>query len=237
MPMSMDRRRFLRLAGLGAASLAMPRLTFAAGAKGKPNVLFIAVDDLNDWIGCLGGHPDARTPHMDALAKRGVLFANAHCAAPMCNPSRAALMTGIRPSTSGVYANSQPWRPPLKDAVTIPQHFMAHGYRAIGSGKIYHGSFPDPASWNEYWPDQRKNRPGDPMPPNPPLNGIPNAAHFDWGPVDADDEDMGDWKVADWTREQLGKKPDQPTFLACGIFRPHLPWYVPKKYFDLFPPE
>ena len=240
-----DRREFMRWTGLGAASLAIGRAASAAAVRGgppdeakrKPNVLFIAVDDLNDWIACLGGHPDTKSPNIDRLARRGVLFRNAHCPAPLCNASRAALMTGIRPSTSGVYTNSQPWRPPMKDAVTLAQHFRAHGYRAIGTGKIYHGRFPDPPSWDEYWPDQKKNRPGDPLPPKRPLNGIPNTAHFDWGPVDVKDEDMGDWKVADWACKQLSKKHDKPLFLAVGIFRPHLPWYVPKKYFDMFPPE
>ena len=234
---SLDRREFLRLAGIGAASMAMSRFGLAAEGGAKPNVLFIAVDDLNDWIGCLGGHPDAKTPNFDALAARGVLFTNAQCAAPLCNASRAALMTGIRPSTSGVYYNSQPWRPPMKDAVTLPQHFMAHGYEAIGGGKIYHGAFPDPPSWHDYFPSQKQNKPPDPVPPNRPLNGIPNTAHFDWGPVDAGDEEMGDWKVADWARKQLSKKHDRPLFLGCGIFRPHLPWYVPRKYFDMFPPD
>ena len=112
----------------------------------KPNVLFIAIDDLNDWIGALGGHPQAHTPHLDKLAKRGVLFTRAYCAAPSCNPSRVALMTGILPSTSGVYNNSQPWRDALPKAVTLPQHFTAHGYWSAGSGKIYHGRYPDPAS-------------------------------------------------------------------------------------------
>jgi arylsulfatase A-like enzyme len=230
--------------------LALPRLGLAAGAASseapaRPNVLFIAVDDLNDWIGCLGGHPDTRTPNFDALARRGVLFTNAHCAAPLCNPSRAALMSGIRPATSGVYLNSQPWRPVMKDVVTLPQHFMAHGYEAIGGGKIYHGAFPDPASWHDYFPSQKQNKPPDPLPPGRPLNGIPNTAHFDWGPVDVPDEEMGDWKVADWARSQLSKKHPpstgsgqaRPLFLGCGIFRPHLPWYVPRKYFDMFPPE
>lgn len=242
MSSSMNRRRFLHLAGVGAASLALRRIE-AAGAAAKapggdrPNVLFLAVDDLNDWIGCLGGHPDAKTPNFDALAARGVLFNNAHCAAPLCNASRAALMTGIRPSTSGVYFNSQPWRPPMKDAVTMPQHFMAHGYEAVGGGKIYHGSFPDPPSWHDYFPSQKQNKPPDPMPKGRPLNGIPNTAHFDWGPVDAPDEQMGDWKVADWACKQLSKTHDKPLFLGCGFFRPHLPWYVPRKYFEMFPPE
>jgi arylsulfatase A-like enzyme len=207
--------------------------------KDGPNVLFIAIDDLNDWVGCLGGHPDVKTPNLDRLARRGVLFTNAYCAAPACNPSRAALMTGIRPSTSGVYHNSQPWRrsPVLKDAVTIPQHFMAHGYKAVGSGKIYHGRFPDPPSWNEYWPSQTTNRPADPLPPRDklPLNGLPKTGHFDWGPVDVPPEMMGDWQVADWVIGQLAQSHDKPFFLGCGFFRPHLPWYVPQKYFDMYP--
>ena len=232
------RRRFLGSVGAGAASLALSSCAFTAErGHDKPNVLFIAVDDLNDWIGCLGGHPDTRTPNLDRLAKRGVLFTNAHCAAPACNPSRAALMTGIRPSTSGVYTNPQPWRPPLKDAVTLPQHFMAHGYYAEGGGKIYHGRFPDPPSWKAYFPSQKQNKPPDPMPPKRPLNGIPNTAHFDWGPVRVKDEEMGDRKVADWACGRLAEKRDEPFFLGCGFFRPHLPWYVPPKYFDMFPPE
>ncbi|MBN2129762.1 MAG: sulfatase [Sedimentisphaerales bacterium] len=237
----MNRRTFLRLATAGVATTLVP--TFAtpgqAGAGNRPNVLFIAIDDLNDWIGCLGGHPDVKTPNLDRLASRGVLFTNAHCSAPACNPSRASLMTGILPSTSGVYTNPDPWRksPVLKNAVTIPQHFMAHGYRAVGGGKIYHGAFPDPPSWQEYFPSQTKNKPEDPMPEGRPLNGIPRTAHFDWGPVPVKDEAMGDWKVADWAIGELKKKHDKPFFLGCGFFRPHLPWYVPQKYFDMYPAD
>jgi len=203
-------------------------------AADKPNVLFIAVDDLNDWIGVLSGHPQSVTPHIDRLAARGMLFTRCYCAAPACNPSRAALMTGIRPSTSGVYHNSQPWRAGLPQAVTLPQHFMAHGYRALGSGKIYHGRFPDPPSWNTFFPSKTKQKPSDPLPKKRPLNGIPQTAHFDWGPLDVDDSQMGDVQVADWVIQQLGRKQPGPFFLACGIYRPHLPWYVPRKYFDRF---
>jgi len=130
----MNRRDFLKLTATGVATLTLPHIAFSAKSKNKPNVLFIAIDDLNDWIGCLGGHPDVRTPNLDRLARRGVLFTNAHCSAPACNPSRASLMTGILPSTSGVYHNPDPWRKStaLSKAVTIPQHFMAHGYTAVG---------------------------------------------------------------------------------------------------------
>ncbi|MDP6468556.1 MAG: sulfatase [Pirellulaceae bacterium] len=204
----------------------------ADAASKRSHVLFIAIDDLNDWIGCLGGHPDCRTPNIDRLAGRSVLFTRAYCAAPACNPSRAALLTGIRPSTSGVYLNSHPWRPALPKAVTLPQHFSAHGYRSIGGGKIFHGRYPDDASWQFYF-----KKAGDPVPPNRPLNGIANTAHFDWGPLNVADRTMDDHRVVDWAIGALGRKPSQPTFIACGIFRPHLPWYVPQKYFDQFPLE
>ncbi len=116
----------------------------AAHAADRPNVLFIAVDDLNDWIGPLGGHPQAKTPNLDRLAARGVTFTNAHCQAPMCNPSRTSLMTGKRPSTTGVYA-LDPWfrtAEPLKDLVTFPQHFQASGYVTMATGKLHHDGFP-----------------------------------------------------------------------------------------------
>ncbi|MBT4484996.1 MAG: sulfatase, partial [Candidatus Latescibacteria bacterium] len=235
-----NRRDFLKIAGTGSAALWNVNTARSASIKSdKPNVLFIAIDDLNDWIGCLGGHPDVKKPNIDSLSQRGVIFTNAHCAAPACCPSRTALMTGIRPSTSGVYTNAQPFRQSkvLKNAVTIPQHFMAHGYHSLGTGKIYHGIYPDPPSWDDYWPSQMKTRPEDPMPENPPLNGIPNTRHFDWGPVDVSDEKMGDRQVADWTVRQLHRNHEKPFFLACGFYRPHLPWYVPQKYFDMYPPE
>jgi arylsulfatase A-like enzyme len=226
----MQRRQFL--SALSASALLQAQGT-------KQNVLFIAIDDLNDWVSCLGGHPDARTPNLDRFTSRGMLFTNAHCAAPLCNPSRAALMTGIRPSTSGIYDNSQPMRksPVLKEAVSLSTHFMQHGYRVVGGGKIYHGAFPDAASWHEYFPDQVKNKPNDPVPDKRPLNGIPNAAQFDWGPVRVPASEMGDFKVVDWAVKELNKPQSKPLFLACGLFRPHLPWYVPPKYFDMFPLE
>lgn len=225
----LSRRAFL------AASATMPG--YFAAPRSRRNVLFISIDDLNDWIGCLGGHPDVRTPHLDRLAASGVNFTNAHCAAPLCNPSRASLMTGISPSTSGVYDNPQPMRrsPVLANAVTLAQHFRAAGYSVTGGGKIYHGSFPDPQSWDSYFPDQGPYRSPDPVPAKLPANGIPKTAHFDWSPLDVPDSEMGDYKVAEWAREQLGRRHEKPFFLACGIYRPHLPWYVPRKYFEMYP--
>jgi len=145
-------------------------------------------------------------------------------------------MTGIAPYQSGVYLNSQPWKPPLKDKTTLSQHFMQHGYAAIGSGKIFHGRYPDPDSWHEYWPSQTENRPDDPKPDVESLSRL-NRRQFDWGPLDVADEEMGDTQVVDWVIGQLQVKHESPFFLACGIYRPHLPWYVPREYFEEFPVE
>jgi len=231
----MTRRDFLQstaLAGVGGFMLSNRVLEVQVTHK-PYNVLFIAIDDLNDWIGCLGGHPDAKTPNLDRLAEMGVLFTNAHCSAPACNPSRASLMTGILPSTSGVYQNQDRWRDFLPDAVTLPQHFMANGYKAIGRGKIYHGNWQDsPGGWDEYI-----SKGSDP----PPLKTDPRymnpISNIEWGPVDGTEEDMDDYKVAVWAAEQLGKKSDDPFFLACGFYKPHLKWCVPAEYFDMFPPD
>jgi arylsulfatase A-like enzyme len=196
----------------------------------RPNVLFIAVDDLNDWTGFLDGHPGVQTPNLDRLASRGRAFTRAYCAAPACNPSRTAALTGRRPSTTGVYHNNQPWRPVLKDAVTLPQHFAAAGYRVAGGGKIFHNSFDDPASWPERFPVRRN-----PEPDDRPVNGIAGAAHFDWGPLDVPDSAMGDHQLVSWAADWLEQPQDRPFFLAVGLTKPHLPWYVPRAYFDRHP--
>jgi arylsulfatase A-like enzyme len=209
----------------------------------RPNVLFISVDDLNDWIGCLGGHPQARTPNIDRLAASGVLFTNAHCAAPACNPSRTAIMTGLSPHKSGLYSNRQKMREVLPDAELMPKYFSRHGYWSAGSGKILH-YFIDAKSWNEYYPPKEKEDPfprtlyPKKRPVSLPRGGPWQYGETDWAPLDATDEEFGgDWLVSKWIGEQLQKRHDKPFFLACGIYRPHEPWFVPKKYFDLFPIE
>jgi arylsulfatase A-like enzyme len=193
----------------------------------KPNVLFIAVDDLNDWIGPLDGYKGVKTPNIDKLAKREMNFIKAYCPAPVCNPSRAALLTGVRPSTSGVYQNWQPWRLALPDALTLPQYFMQHGYEAVGISKIFHDAYNDSASWHKYYPQLRQI-----TPEKRPLNGFGN---FDWGPIEASDEDMADYKHVQSGIDFLNEKHDKPFFLAVGIKRPHLSWWVPQKYFDMYP--
>ncbi|MDB5241650.1 MAG: Choline-sulfatase [Spirosoma sp.] len=210
------------LLGLLAANF-----TSSAQSAKKYNVLFVAVDDLNDWIGPFGGYKGIKTPNLDKLAQRGIVFKKAYCSAPACNPSRASLLTGIRPSTSGVYHNNQPWRPVLPDAVTLPQYFTANGYAVFGAGKIYHDTFNDSASWPAYFPVPRS-----PIPAKAPVHGF---EHFDWSPVSATDEEMGDYSIVNQGIDFLKKDHDKPFFLAIGLTRPHLPWYVPQKYFDMYP--
>lgn len=204
----------------------------------QPNVLFIAVDDLNDWIGVLGGYPGVKTPNLDRLAQRGMLFTRAYTAAPACNPSRVALLTGIRPSTSGVYHNDQAWRPVLPEAVTLPQLFMAHGYQVVGAGKIFHGRYPDDPSWHQYLP-----RGPDPQPDEKASQDPQNrAGGIIWGALDVPDEEMDDYRMVSWVIDYLKKKSrpgadQRPFFAACGIFRPHMPWQVPRKYYEMYPLE
>jgi arylsulfatase A-like enzyme len=203
-----------------------------AAAQSKPDVLFIAVDDLNDWTSYLGGHPQTKTPNIDRLVARGTAFTNSHCAAPACNPSRAALMSGLRPWQTGIYTNGDPAQGVLKDVNTINRHFLANGYNTLGGGKIYHGygSEGRTDSWTEWAglfssiKEHEEN-----------LNGL-NRGHFDWGPVDAKTSDMGDHKLTDWAINHLKTAPaDKPLFLAVGYVKPHLPWYVPQEYYDRFP--
>jgi arylsulfatase A-like enzyme len=134
---------------VGAALCA---LTGVANAASRPNVLLIVIDDLNDWVGHLGGHPQAKTPNIDALASRGVRFTNAYTASPECNPSRAAMFSGKRPSTSGIYNNTVDWRPHLPPALMLPTQFRKAGYLVAGSGKIYHHNKERPTDWDRYSP-------------------------------------------------------------------------------------
>ena len=222
---------------------------FVQAKEAKPNVLFIAVDDLNDWVGKLGGHPQARTPNMDLLSSRGLLFTKAYCSAPSCNASRSSVLTGMRPSTTGIYINSHDWRQAsiLKNAVTLPHHFKNSGYLTMGAGKLFHAhtffdkknleGYSDPDAWNTYFPSKTQQMPEEVVPETWPVNSSKKfyRGHFDWAPLQISNLDMADAKVVDWASKQLAKTHKKPLFLSVGIYRPHVPWYVPKKYFDRFP--
>lgn len=214
--------RSLRFLGLflltcSAANAAEPK---------KPNILFIAVDDLNDWVGFLDGNRQTITPNLDRLAARGVKFNRAYCAAPLCNPSRAALMTGVRPFTSGVYTNGNDWRPVISEDLPLTTTFRKAGYHVAGAGKIYHEAFARRSEWDEYLPNPGK----DPEP-----TGDTGVGGIKFAPLDCKDEDLREWKVVNYSIEQLQKKHDKPLFLAVGLFKPHMPWNVPRKYYDLHP--
>ena len=203
----------------------------AADAK-KPNVLFIAVDDLNHWVGHLGRNPQTKTPNIDRLAKMGVTFTRAYCAAPVCNPSRAALMSGRRPGETGVYDNGQDWKPAIPKEQTLTTQFLKGGYHVLGAGKIYHSSDHRDGEWTEYF--ARDGSPGLKLHPSAKDDGV---GGIKFGPLANPDEDMPDYKVASYGIQQLGKQHSKPFFLAIGFAKPHLPFSVPKKYFDQFPLE
>ena len=208
--------------------------TIHAKQATKRNVLLISVDDLNDWVGCMGGHPQAKTPAIDSLAKRGTLFANAHCQSPVCNPSRASLLTGRYPHSTGIYFLSPGYQaaPVLKGVKTLPERFADDGYAVMGVGKIFHsrgnqvfnkvGEYG--GSMGGFGPRPKKKIS---QPHGHPL--------WDWGAFPDSDKQMPDYNVANWAIERLEKDYDKPFFLAVGFWRPHVPMFAPKKWFDLHP--
>jgi arylsulfatase A-like enzyme len=192
----------------------------------KPNVLFIAVDDLNHWVGYLGRNPQTKTPNIDRLARRGVRFTHAYCAAPVCNPSRAALMSGLRPATTGVYDNDDDWRRAIPQDRCLTAAFRGAGYTVRGAGKIYHGSFPRRGEWDDYLQDEGRE---------PKPAGDTGVGGIKFAPLDCRDEDLREWKIVQYGIDELSKAHDRPLFLAIGLHKPHMPWNVPRKYFDLHP--
>ncbi len=221
----------------------------AAQSK-KPNVLFVSVDDMNDWIGCLG-HPQAKTPHIDRLARQGVLFSNAHCASPLCNPSRTALLTGQRASTTGIYNNDQFWRASLPNAVTLPEYFRRHGYYSAGAGKVFHhtaGNNP-PNQWDDFqlqvfddpWYRRADWYPWNkrvPAPPGHPFNGLRDfQGEFDWGTLNQEDSAYGDQRAIDYGIRHLERSHTKPWFLSIGLWHPHIPMFSPQRFWDLYPKD
>lgn len=226
--LTMKAARFLLLVALFTAAP-----VFAA-APAKPNVLFIALDDLRDWIGHLGKNPQVKTPNIDRLAKMGVTFTRSYCAAPVCNPSRAALMTGLRPSTSGVYENNGDWRTVIAEDKPLTATFRKAGYFVCGSGKIYHGAYDRRSEWDDYLENEGGGKAEKKLSPQAKNDGV---GGIKFAPLDCADSDLPDYRITDYGIAQLGKKHDKPFYLAVGLHKPHMPWNVPQKYYDMFPLE
>ena len=243
----------------GGGSAPAPRKR--APTEKRANVLFLIADDLNSWIGPLGRQPDARTPAIDALARRGTLFSRAYCAAPYCNASRMSLFTGCAPTTTGVYHDEPFWEAPFRRRTYI-EAFKDAGFHTFGAGKVFHGGYDyaragasasreaewvtisnAPGLWDHFETSVRE-----PLPAARPLNGLfdfsrfaevpPMYHNFDWGPLpDEAEAAMPDEFVCRSVSAFLAGAPPEPFFCAAGLRKPHLPWHVPKRFFDLYDPE
>lgn len=238
--------------------LALGAHVLLAGQSGTtPNVLFIAIDDMNDWTSYLQGHPQARTPNMDRLVGDSVRFTHAYCNAPSCNPSRASVMLGKHPNSTGFYSNPSPpgFRPATgntsidlrkyyPDKLTIPQFFQQHGYSTFRTGKIYH-------YWGD-WADMNVKKKdlsfevhswggGKPLKPSTYLSGIDfgwsftksgKLSYMDWGAIDLPSSKFGEYGRASTVIKEIKREHTKPFFAALGFYLPHLPWYYPQEILD-----
>lgn len=225
----------------------------------KPNILFIVADDLNAWIEPLGRHPQVRTPNINRLAAKGTVFTRAYCAAPYCNASRMAVFTGCLPQTTGIYSNEIFWGAPARRKTFI-EHIRNEGFYCFGAGKVFHGVFDykeatknkssqaiwrevenRPELWDEFYPPQ-----SEPLPPGRPLNRMFDFAKlaeipdwnylFDWGIIpDEMEDETTDARAVARTVDFLRQPQRSPFFCAVGLYKPHLPWYIPKRFVDQYP--
>lgn len=220
---------FLILSVLGATNASCQKTD-------KPNVLFITIDDMNDWTSVFDENNPIKTPNIEKLADRGVFFNKAYCSSPACNPSRSSVMTGTRPHKTGIYGNSSDWRGALPKIKTIQRYFKDNGYFVCGAGKVFHHhkdwAFHDNASFNEFlmmsinepYPDKK-------------LNGLDwyGSRNTDWGAWPEDIKKTADYRTAQYAIQKLNQKFDRPFFLNVGIYKPHSPFFAPQEFFDKYP--
>ena len=214
--------------------MAMAALTPTYAEDKKPNVLMISIDDLNDWTGFLGGYPSVKTPHLDALAARGRIFANAHCAVPVCSSSRVSVMSGLAATTHGSYEIGPSYQQlkALDEAPTLHRYFKENGYTTYTGGKVLHHGFGGRLAEDI---DHNLGRSKGSRPKGGTLN-LPKgwSKAWDWGQFPEDDASMGDYQLALRAAEALQKANEKPFFMSVGFFRPHVPLFAPPKWFDLY---
>ena len=246
---SESRRIFLKQAALTAGAMAitpnlgLSRLLLPDLSARYRNVLLIVLDDMNDWTSLLSD-TQVQTPNLERLARRSMVFTRAYCPSPACGPSRTSFLTGLRPSTSGVYFNNQSYRDAggwLREVINLPQHFKANGFLTAGYGKIFHGSYQDQDAHS--WSDGHYVGGGseaDLYTAAEELTDLEGVWPYSWGML------PDEWDRNDWTRMQQDTRNAlrvsrliegvQGTrfFASLGIFRPHSRWFVPRRYFDLY---
>lgn len=244
------------LAPIGNADDSPPKGQGKENAK-PYNILMIAVDDMNDWVGAFGGHPQAKTPNIDRLATRSMVFRNASCAGPVCGPSRSALLSGFRPGRTGAYGNDTNMLDSklVQTHATLPEFFSKHGYTTISCGKIFHkhetATGFDAGQWAfDVWHDEL-NRGGEKPETVYSRNKaiiagekienskfqVGGGSDFSWGVTEKGKEFTQDYRTAKWFEKQLQEQHDKPFFMCAGISKPHLSWFVPQEYYDLHPLE
>jgi len=235
--MKQDRRHFLKTAALTATGLCLP--TMVRGEQ-RPNVLFIAVDDLRPQLGCYG-HKQMISPNIDHLASEGIRFDMAFCQVPVCGASRASLLTGVRPTPTR-FLHFDTWADKdLPGALSLPRHFRENGYYTLSNGKVYHHREDDLRAWSEapWRPKGSWKGRGYLVPENlARLEEHETGLGPAWEKADVDDSDYADGMIADKGIADLNRlqEMERPFFLALGFHKPHLPFNAPKKYWDLYEP-
>jgi len=223
--------RLIVFSGLGLISFQS-----MAQSTQKPNVLFITIDDMNDWTTVFDKSNPIKTPNIEKLADRGVFFSKAYCSSAACNPSRASVMTGTRPHKTGIYGNRSDWRGTLPNIKTVQQHYKDNGYFVCGAGKIFHHhkdwAYHDNASFHDYlmmsinepYPDKK-------------INGFEEygSRNTDWGAWPDDIKKTADYRTTEYAIQKLQQDYDQPFFLNVGIYKPHSPFFAPQEFFDKYP--
>lgn len=240
---TMTRREFIRSSALATAASSVPfslKSSSAASLPKHPNVVFIAIEDFSPQrLGCSGG--PVKSPNIDRLASEGVLFEKAYCMSPVCNASRTALFTGLRPDTTRIFGNAQDWRKALPGVTTMPMHFRKHGYDTTRIGKMFHGQWEHDQSWTQISPELHDPKAARPkrkqIAPAKPAAGRARNDNLRWGPTGNDPQLDRDGQIAEQAIRFLARTHARPFFLGVGLHSPHLAFRAPDTFHQMYPPE